>query len=530
MNVGRRQRAWGAKACPARWSLSSSLQRIVIYRYLAGRTKSSGEGRCGKRVCRNVDPRDHAAVAGRESTLVDNNILIDIVGGDPDALEPTLKRCEIAWAIFAPSQRAVAPMDREPGRRRLCADGFAVATVRDQAGAPAPEDGRARTERRPHQAAPPSNLLLSKRAFPVAHFLDPVFSVCSNIKLALFPKARSTHLGAFASMRLFRLSDGGVQCGENGFFVGSTPMLVGSPRPGGGHFWAVRPSDELDCDLGAVYGLPIDVASKRDGLAGVARALERGEMALAKIAAVLLGFPDPPVLAKDAPAPGSLELAAQLFWSGLLKGDWDPAKHPRTGEPPNPGRFAPTRGEPEAGPLAPGWPSPSVRQAARALIRQAAKAVVKVWSIAAWSNPILKAIEVTLAVMEPSETNRGEQQLIDQLRASLDPPKTLDELQTPPTQNVLGYEVHHIVEQNKDNIAKSPCKVDFEKFGRAVIDDPSNLVWVPRLKHELITAYYNSTDADDPQGRLRRQVVNAMDFASQYQAGLAAMQEFGVLQ
>ena len=60
--------------------------------------------------------------------------------------------------------------------------------------------------------------------------------------------------------------------------------------------------------------------------------------------------------------------------------------------------------------------------------------------------------------MEPSETNRGEQQVIDRLRASLDPPKTLDELQTPPTQNVLGYEVHHIVEQNPDNIAKTSAE------------------------------------------------------------------------
>jgi hypothetical protein len=336
-------------------------------------------------------------------------------------------------------------------------------------------------------------------------------------------------LGAFASMRFFRLSDAGVQCGEDGFFVGSAPMLLRSPRASGGEFWAVRPTDELDRDLGACYGFPIDVASKRDGLAGVARALERGETALAKIAAVLLGFPDPPSLAKDTPARGSLELAAQLFWSGLLKGDWDPAKHPRTGAPPNSGWFAPTPGEPEPGPPAPGGLSLSFRQAARVLIRQAAKAIAETWSIAAWSSPILEAIEVTLAIMNPSETNRGEQQVIDQLRASLDPPKTLGELQTPPTHDLLGYEVHHIVEQNKDNIAKTPCEVDFEKFGRAMIDNPSNLVWVPRLKHESITGYYNSNVEGDPQGRLRRQVVNAMDFESQYEAGLAAMRKFGVL-
>ncbi len=60
-----------------------------------------------------------------------------IIGGDPDALEPTLKRYDIAWTIFAPSQRVVALMDREPGWRRLYADKFAVVHVRDDSGAPA---------------------------------------------------------------------------------------------------------------------------------------------------------------------------------------------------------------------------------------------------------------------------------------------------------------------------------------------------------------------------------------------------------
>jgi hypothetical protein len=60
-----------------------------------------------------------------------------IVSGDPDALEPTLKRYAVAWTIFAPSQRVVALMDREPGWRRLYADKFAVVHVRDEAGAPA---------------------------------------------------------------------------------------------------------------------------------------------------------------------------------------------------------------------------------------------------------------------------------------------------------------------------------------------------------------------------------------------------------
>ncbi len=337
-------------------------------------------------------------------------------------------------------------------------------------------------------------------------------------------------MGVISEMRMFRLSEEGVRCGEDGFLIGSAPMLVRGPRAGGGQGWMARPNEELSCELSACYGLPIDIASKSDGLAGVARALDRGEIALAQIAAVLLGFPDPPSLAKDAPARRSFELATQLLWSALLKGDWDPAKHPRTGARPNRAWFAATGSE--SAPAAPraGAVSWSVWRTAREYVRTAAEAIAERWSLAAWSDPILEAIEVTLQVVKPTELNRGEQQLTDQLRASLDPPKTLDELRMPPTHDVLRYEQHHIVEQNPDNVAKAPDDVDLEKFGRAMIDDPSNIVWVPRLKHELITAYYNSNVGGDPPVGLRRKVIGAMDFASQYRAGLAALQMFGVLQ
>ena len=63
-----------------------------------------------------------------------------------------------------------------------------------------------------------------------------------------------------------------------------------------------------------------------------------------------------------------------------------------------------------------------------------------------------------------------------------------------------------------------------EKFGRAAIDDPSNIVWVPRLKHELISAFYNSADNFDQGRRLRRLIVNELDYDSQYAAGLKALQ------
>jgi hypothetical protein len=50
--------------------------------------------------------------------------------GDREAFESALRRYDIAWTIFAPSNRIVAALDREPGWRRLYADSAAVVHVR----------------------------------------------------------------------------------------------------------------------------------------------------------------------------------------------------------------------------------------------------------------------------------------------------------------------------------------------------------------------------------------------------------------
>jgi hypothetical protein len=59
-----------------------------------------------------------------------------ILAGEPEAVEETLKRRDIAWTIFAPGQRAAALMDHEPGWRRLYADPWAVVHVRDDGAKP----------------------------------------------------------------------------------------------------------------------------------------------------------------------------------------------------------------------------------------------------------------------------------------------------------------------------------------------------------------------------------------------------------
>lgn len=401
---------------------------------------------------------------------------------------------------------------------------------------------------------------------------------------------------AFPISRFFRLSDEGVRCDERGLFVGGEPMLVRLARPRGGYAWATRSADDQNRDLGARYGFPIDAAVKRGGFGAIARALELGDIARAHISALLLRFPEPPSLGKSAPARGSAELAKQLIESGLLKADWDSAKHPRTGEPPNPGWFAPREDAPaqvaqnefepkptmsdaepsasrfapivdekkplatieaepepppndEAGPgqtpeseleSAPSKEDLSPRELMKSLrefLKREAFPIIETGGLVDWAaSKLSDAIAQTIVKLQlletasPAEVDQIVLRALAEAQAAKDPPRTLAELQTPPTQNAAGYDDHHMVQQNKANIAKSPLVVAIEKFGWNVINAPSNRVWVPRVKHRLITDWYNGVDPNDPKGRRRREVVSDMDYDAQYQDALATLRRFGVLQ
>ena len=255
------------------------------------------------------------------------------------------------------------------------------------------------------------------------------------------------------AMRVFALRPEGVHCGADGLFVGSIPLLRCERDSYGREHWALRPTAELDAELTTRYGLPISVTAKAGGLASVARALDRGDLALAGIATVLLQFPDPPSLEKGALAAEEwVRLAVDLACSGLLKADWDSAKHPRTGEKPNPGWFAEVAREiQEVTARMHGWPSPRFNKELRELVKDVAEK-----GPLSELGPYGDAAAIILELVKqlgPSELLTGEDRAIAQTNAYFDPPKTLEELQRPPTQNVLGYERHHIVEQNDDNVA-----------------------------------------------------------------------------
>jgi hypothetical protein len=141
-----------------------------------------------------------------------------------------------------------------------------------------------------------------------------------------------------AGYQLWRLSAGGDQncglcCTEDGLFIGGTPLIE---RHGGAY--VVRPQADLDRLFDRAYGVQAIAARVMPGLATVAAALGRNNLALAQIAAVHLRLPDLP----DAVACAALEAEDLLIKRGSA--GWDESSHPRAGTPPNPGWFAPHPG------------------------------------------------------------------------------------------------------------------------------------------------------------------------------------------
>jgi hypothetical protein len=159
--------------------------------------------------------------------------------------------------------------------------------------------------------------------------------------------------------RFFRLADApgtGVSCSQEGLFVGEISLLEKSHDRLGRLEWRPRALSDLNRELGQRYDLPIDFSAKMSGVAAIARALGRGDLIQAQIATLLLQISDPPKPTKPGSSSSELAgLARQMQESGLLKVDWDPAKHPRwPAKSPDGvgGRFAPsdaTAAEPEAG-------------------------------------------------------------------------------------------------------------------------------------------------------------------------------------
>lgn len=133
----------------------------------------------------------------------------------------------------------------------------------------------------------------------------------------------------------------GPSCGEDGLFLGGTALIE---RQNNGRY-AVRPQDELERLLGRAYEAKIDVDELMPGLATIAKTLSKGDLCLARIAAVHLRLPDvPDLIGRLGMESEDLLIKLGLPATPLIRGDWDPEEHPRDGGGPNPGWFAPKDG------------------------------------------------------------------------------------------------------------------------------------------------------------------------------------------
>jgi hypothetical protein len=154
-----------------------------------------------------------------------------------------------------------------------------------------------------------------------------------------------------AAWHMWRLSEAGdnnlgLACSDDGLLIGRTPLI----EKRDGHF-AVREQREIERLLSRAYRSEISADRIMSGLAAVARALNTNDQCLARIAAVHLRIPDIP----DRAARNAMEATDVLIKYARDEGggdsNWNPALHPRTGTPPNPGWFAPTEDGGESSPV-----------------------------------------------------------------------------------------------------------------------------------------------------------------------------------
>lgn len=100
-----------------------------------------------------------------------------------------------------------------------------------------------------------------------------------------------------------------------------------------------------------------------------------------------------------------------------------------------------------------------------------------------------------------------------------DEPKTYEELQAGVGLKRRGYDDHHVVEQTW---------AEYFGFSRSQIDDPSNVVSIPRLKHYQITGWYGAKN-DRFGGLSPREYLNNKSWEERRRVGLDALVRFEVL-
>ena len=154
-------------------------------------------------------------------------------------------------------------------------------------------------------------------------------------------------MGGLSFARNFRLRPGAIECDADGLRVGGVALLARDAKGA----WTRRDEGELSRELSKLYGLPLDCERKGRGAGRGRRRIDQRRTRPRPDRRFAVAASRPSRL-RGRPTRRTWKSGASPSSSspcGLLKADadWD-EKHPRTGEPPNPGWFAPTSGAPAA--------------------------------------------------------------------------------------------------------------------------------------------------------------------------------------
>lgn len=100
-----------------------------------------------------------------------------------------------------------------------------------------------------------------------------------------------------------------------------------------------------------------------------------------------------------------------------------------------------------------------------------------------------------------------------------DAPASLEDLRKAASTPAPGYDIHHVVERTS---------AEEHGFAREAINHPTNLVRVPRLKHQEINAWYQTRNADYG-GLSPREYLSGRSWGVREAVGLRALKLHGVL-
>jgi hypothetical protein len=347
----------------------------------------------------------------------------------------------------------------------------------------------------------------------------------------------------------------GLACSEDGLFLGRTPLI--ERRDGR---FVLRDARDIQRLLSRVHRTEVDPTPLLGGLATVAAALNANDLLLARIAAVHLRVPDLP----DTAARERMEAEDRLIKYARSRlvaktGDWNPAREIYKASPDDPkhpgwpagtecgrgGQFRPKDGTPAV-----------IEQEAKKRIRRlAVRRELRIVALLLARLASESALEIVPIVGEVTAMIEGVRTIVEFRQLTIDveaafqfikdEPRTLEQLQVSsggyeefssydqfrkldPIQHELmkrfgpagdSYEYHHIVAQGGEN----------GKIPQQQLQNTDNIIRIPTLLHEAVTAEYYSRRAPDGSGMTLYEWLQTQPYEVQREWGLRILRDLHIL-